>query len=417
MKFTDVNNVVNSYLLMEDKGVVRMICGSMIANYLPTPPSWIFLVGAPSGGKSVLLSALKHVTGIFELDDMTAQTFASGMRGQSQNSLLYQLPNNGTVLIKDYSTMLAKDKESRGAILSQMRKIFDGDYRKKFGNGEEVIWSGKMGMMAGVTPEIYNTEAMNSNAALGERYLYYHMDTPDRIDVGMLSTDKGMKSLESDKVMAETFGNYLNAHIQRCNDEQASGSFELPHIPESIRKEIVVLAEMATRARSVVPRDAYKGHQNMPVTLEMTPRFAKSLMVIALGLLVLHRYDDEPEELTEQDKSILFKIALDSIPLSRRHMLEALTLYASASENGLREQMSADATWVKLQVNDLNRLGLVNIVKSVGSGWTYHLKPEYRELFSKYKNLSMSKDTLDDNVNDLPPEFGNSNDTQNYIPF
>ncbi len=136
----------------------------------------------------------------------------------------------------------------------------------------------------------------------------------------------------------------------------------------------------------------------------MTPRFAKSLTCVALGLLLLHRYDGESEELSEQDKAILFKIALDSIPLSRRHMIEALTLHSTATENGLRENLGADGAWVKLHLNDLNRLGLVSIQKSIGSGWTYELRPAYRELFAKYKNLDMNKGALIDPDQELPPE-------------
>lgn len=399
MKFIDVENKVKQYMLLEDKGIVRLICAAMLTNYLPTPPSWIFIVGNSSGGKSMLLSALKDVEGIFELDDMTAQTFASGMKGQSQNSLLYQLPENGTVLIKDYTTMLTKDRESRGQILGQMRKIFDGDYRKKFGNGEEVVWKGKMGMLAGVTPEIYSAEITVTNAALGERYLYYQMEMPDRHEVGMIATEE-IKDYEANKVMADAFGDYLNTHITRCRKEQDSGSFIMPKLPESTRREIVNLAEFATRARSGVKRNMYSRDkdQEMPPTLEMTPRFAKALNCVAYGLLMLHRYDEEPEELSEQDKSILFKIALDSIPLPRRVILEALTMYSNATENGIVENLGLSKSFVQMYLSDLVALKLVTITKSYGSGWLYELNANYREIMAQYRHLDMGTKTLEDQI-------------------
>ncbi len=396
MKFIDVENTVKQYMLLEDKGIVRLICASMMANYLPTPPAWMFIVGNSSGGKSMLLSALKTVEGIFELDDMTAASFASGMKGQSQNSLLYLLPTNGTVLIKDYTTMLSKDKESRGQILGQMRKIFDGDYRKKFGNGEEVNWQGKMGMLAGVTPEIYSSEVTITNAALGERYLYYQMEMPDRIEVGMVSTED-IRDYEANRAMTEAFGTYLNTHILRCKQEQEEERFVMPALSEEIRREIVYLAEFATRARSGVKRNMYSRDkdQEMPPTLEMTPRFAKALNCIAYGLLMIHRYDGEKEELSEQDKSILFKIALDSIPLSRRVILEALTMYSNATESGMVENLGLSKAFIQMFLADLVALGLVTISKGYGHGWLYELKPIYREIMAKYKHLDMGTKSLE----------------------
>lgn len=396
MQSIEVENVVKNWLLLEDKGVVRLILASMLANFLPTPPCWMFLVGESSGGKSTLLNALKGVEGIFPLDDMTTATFASGMKGQSSNSLLYQLPDNGTVLIKDYTTMLTKDKESRGQILGQMRKIFDGDYRKKFGNGEEVIWQGKMGMIAGVTPAIYDPESMAINASLGERYLYYHMTMPDRFDVGMIASEE-TEYAAADIAMTQAFSDYLNPHIARCKEEQRSGEFAKPTLNAELRMEIVQLAELATRARSSIKRNMYSRDkdQEMPPSLEMTPRFTKSLICLALAMLIMHRYDNEPEELTEQDKSILFKVALDSIPLSRRMILESLTMFATATESGLVESLSMNKNFINIHLWDLKSLGLVNVQKSMHSAWLFELKPQYREMFAKYRHMDMSTKTLE----------------------
>jgi len=44
--------------------------------------------------------------------------------------------------------------ESRKEILSQLREIADGYYRKTFETGEEVTWEGKLSIIAGVTPAI-----------------------------------------------------------------------------------------------------------------------------------------------------------------------------------------------------------------------------------------------------------------------
>jgi len=402
-KFKQLHDIVEEYMLLEDKGVVRLVCATMISNYLPTPPSWMFVVGNSSGGKSMILSALKPVEGIFELDDMTAKTFASGMRGQGENSLLNAIPNNGTVLIKDYTTMLSKDKESRVEILGQMRKIFDGDYRKKFGNGEEVNWSGKLGMLAGVTPEIYSQDVTMGNAAMGERYLYYQMEMPNRYDVGMMATEE-ITDYESKAKMAEAFGEYLNPIITDMKElQREEGKFVMPTLSKEIRSEIVTLAEFTTRARSAVKRNQYSRDKDMemPPSLEMTPRFAKALVCVAYGLKLIHRYDGDEEHLTEGDKAILFKIAFDSIPLARRTILEALTMFSAATEKGLHESLGMSIPFIKLYLGDLTALKMVIIQKTAHS-WQYILKEEYRQILSTYRGISMGSDNLVGTENDDP---------------
>ncbi len=407
MKIKDLYEIVEQYMLLEDKGVLRLLCATMVSNYLPTPPSWLFIVGASSGGKSMILKSLKPVEGIFELDDMTAKTFASGMRGQSQNSLLNMIPNNGTILIKDYTTMLSKDKESRIEILGQMRKIFDGDYRKKFGNGEEVNWQGKLGMIAGVTPEIYSQEVTTGNAAMGERYLYYQMEMPDRHDVGMMATEE-IVDYEANAKMSEAFTNYLNPIISDIKDlQRQEGQFIMPTLNVETREELVKLAEFTTRARSAVKRNQYSRDKDMemPPSLEMTPRFVKALACVAYGMKLVRRYDGEPEELTAGDKAILFKIAFDSIPLARRTILESLTYFSAATEKGLHEQLGMSINFIKLYLGDLTALKMVTIQKTAHS-WQYILKEEYRQIMAKYRGIEMGSDLLEGKEADRPEEGG-----------
>lgn len=398
MKFADVETKVKEFMLLEDKGVLRLVCATLLSNNLTTPSSWIFIVGNSSGGKSMILSALKPVTGIFEIDDMTAQTFASGQKGQGQASLLHQLPLNGTMLIKDYTTILSKEEKSRSQIVGQMRKIFDGDYRKKFGNGEDVQWQGKLGMLAGTTTEIYSMGALGDNAALGERYLYYMVDMPDREEVGMLASDM-LEDSRAKLEMSQAFQEYLNPIIDNIGEQSRAGTLVMPKLDEPTRREIVRLAEMATRARSSVKRNMYSRERDVEMVhaLELPPRFVKAVVCIAYGLLLLHRYDGEPEELTDQDRAILFKTSLDSIPLSRRRVLSALALQPG-SEKDLRARLQLPHSTIQMFINDLYALGVLDIIQS--GTWIYELKPQYKRIMEQYRYLDMATKTLSE---DAPP--------------
>lgn len=329
---------------------------------------------------------------------MTTATFASGTKGVKA-SLLSNLPPHGILLIKDYTTMLTKDKDSRGQILGQMRKIFDGDYRKKFGNAEEVAWTGKLGMIAATTHEIYSNEMVSANASMGQRYLYYEMEMPDRFDVTMAGTDDdNMNETAKDEEFRQAFHDYLTPILSDVSKQQTEGRFIQPVIDDATRISIAHLAEFSTRARSDVKRNQYSKDkdQELPPSPEMPIRFAKALICTAMGLLLIHRYDNEPEVLTDSDRAILYKIALDSIPLARRMVLKALTTYSSATESALVERTGMSRGFIKLYLGDLTALQMVTIQKTGHNSWQYILKEEYRLLMAEYGGLSMTQQVLDD---------------------
>lgn len=79
MDFNELQSTISQYLILEDKGVVKLLCAIIIANRIPElDPTWVFLVSNSSGGKSELLSALAFARGCWEQDDLTAKTFVSG---------------------------------------------------------------------------------------------------------------------------------------------------------------------------------------------------------------------------------------------------------------------------------------------------------------------------------------------------
>src|SRR3990167_10614173 len=174
MTLAQLQAVVSKHLLLADSNIVKLLCAFVVAARLPINPPWFFIVGPPSGGKSALLKSLHDITGIVRIDDLTANTFSSGMRGQGgqSNSLLDKLIPNSILLFKDFTTLISKDDASRSMIIGQMRKIYDGDFRKIYGNSVEINFESKApAVLAGVTEKIYPSMAMFAD--MGERFLFW----------------------------------------------------------------------------------------------------------------------------------------------------------------------------------------------------------------------------------------------------
>ena len=115
------------------------------------------------------------------LSDFTENTFLSGFYGHKEPGLLEKLgttARNGNLsvfarqcryfLAKDFTTVLSMRRDRRGMILSQLREIHDGSFRRDFGTGETKIWQGRVTIIAAVTPILDRHYSMFS--VLGERF-------------------------------------------------------------------------------------------------------------------------------------------------------------------------------------------------------------------------------------------------------
>jgi hypothetical protein len=106
-----------------------------------------------------------------------ARTFASGLAGPNDPSLLARLKSE-ILVFKDFTSVLALHRDERGAVLAQLREIYDGRYDTTWGTGKELHWSGRLGLLAGVTPVIDRHHGVMS--VLGQRFVLLRLRQADR---------------------------------------------------------------------------------------------------------------------------------------------------------------------------------------------------------------------------------------------
>jgi len=369
--------------MLSDISVVRFLAAVIIANRMPQlDPTFAFLVSNSSGGKSALLDTLKQVAGINYLDDLTAKTFVSGARrAGTETSYLFSLGSDPILVLTDFTLLLDKNEEEAKQIMSQLRLIYDGKLKKRFGTGDEVDWQGRLGFLAGVTTAVYDRQAQY--AALGERMIYYYMEQPDRFNV----TQFALKGISEFKKGREEMAKAMHEYIDGIKIP-----LELIEFPEDQFNNLVKLSEMATRARSSVSRQKY--HRDNPIEMvhahEMPIRLAKQLLNLGQAMATMN------EGMLEfDDFRILYKVALDSIPLMRKKVMEAMTTYEKADVYGLAGHISLPFETVKKIVDDLSALGVIDKALGWGKGHYYFtLKLEYRELISEFQHIPITIGTL-----------------------
>src|SRR3990167_5940624 len=113
MQLQELEAVVQKHMILKDSQIIKLLAAYVIAARLPIRAPWLLLVSASSGGKSMLLESLQKCSLIKVLDDLSPKALASGMRGPDgkNNSLLNEMKSGTTLIIKDFTTLLSKNKD------------------------------------------------------------------------------------------------------------------------------------------------------------------------------------------------------------------------------------------------------------------------------------------------------------------
>ncbi len=304
--------------------LIDVALATIVANRMDGDPLWMFLVAPPSGGKTEMIRSLGDVPDVYQLSSLTPQTFASGFERKGQETSLLPKITDRTVVMKDFGTVLTMYREKKAEILAQLREIYDGSYQKEWGNGKSFSWSGKVGLLAGVTPIIDREYAFNQ--VLGERFLLYRVKAAPARDLARRAIAQ-QQHAEADQRQAlrEIVAAYLETLLPFS-----------PPVPETIAEAIAALAEFTARARSPVLFDG-RGEIDYIPEVEAPGRLAKQLMLLARSLSVVRA----EKKVSLATYVTVFQVAQDTLPAQRRVMLEVVL----GNENGGRSTTEvAEAT-------------------------------------------------------------------------
>jgi len=341
--FQTLEQIIGKWLLIQDKGIIKVLVATVIANKLKADPVWLFIVTASGGTKTELIRGLNKIEDIYPISDLTPQTFLSGEKGQKNASLLLRISPETIFTYKDFTTVLTMHRDKQQAIISQLREIFDGSYRKPFGTGETKEWEGKIGFIAGVTPVIDRHHEIY--AVLGERFIQYRPEQPDTIALAK----KAMANSGGEKVMREEIQNAFADFIAGIKIPQ-----ETILTSEDLKDRIAYLATFCVKGRSGVMRDGYSREIDLIPEPELPTRLAKQLITLVSAFSLIG--NATPEE----DYELIYKIGMDTLPQKRRRALETLIQAADELETAdVAMKIGYPTNTARRILEDLHGLGLV----------------------------------------------------------
>jgi len=419
VKFKDIQDIFDSFLLLEDRNLVWLTIAAVLGNQMMNRrPIWLMLVAPPSSGKTTALNALlglkvynkngEVVEPIHSISDLTENSFASGAkRSDRETSLLKKIPKGGVMVFKDFTSVLSKNSDAKRIIMGQLREIYDGTYVKRTGTGDDIMWEGKIGALAGVTESVY--QHLESLSVMGDRFMLYQVPQPNRKAMlrFKLDQERGGKTEDIQMPLARDI---VHEYMQHAYKNLANVNVNLTR---EVEDEIIAVADFCTMVRSGIITNDFTGDIQFVPQPEMPARMFEQMLALGATFAYMRKLDDpslsDEKALTKEDLKIMYKIAYDSIPITRRIALNYLVRFSGGVDTaGLAIKINYPSKVVQMWLEQLNALGVVRRAKNSRGTNTWKLRGEYvhlMEMLQGVQSSSQSLTELDTDENADPERF------------
>lgn len=354
---------------------------------------WLHLIGPSSSGKTSLGIAM--LDGLWadhhQLGEITPNTFLSGLtRGKMKgkmNSFLHQIGDRGLIYAPDFTNFLGMDEISVRKVAGQLREIYDGHTSKRAGSMESANdWYGNLGFITAFTPSVEGR--WHSHNREGERFLTLRWpgveaigdEEEDTLGGIMKRLDKHDKQVELRELVREFLvgGEYEPAEPQQPSSKAttttSSNKSERPDAPaaptthtltspgtSAIANRSFKLAKLLGQLRTLPVRSDGRTVSHV-AGIEGPGRAFKQLLKCARAWASLCRRD----EVSLDDWRLAERIAIDTIPATRRWLLESLPWGGGVTRPEVLVEMTPfeNVEAVMWHLSDLIALKVVGMNKS-----------------------------------------------------
>jgi hypothetical protein len=272
--------VFTRWLYLDNPAPVYVVAATLVANRAPGGPVWSMLVSAPSTGKTEILNAATGLEWVIPAAKVTEASLLSGTQKRdcaknATGGLLRQIGKFGVVLCKDFTSVLAQNKDARAEAMAALREVHDGRWDRPVGTdgGRILHWQGKCGLIGGVTPAI--DQYGQVLAALGDRFVMYRMPDASVESCAEAALRHGKQEEKMRQELRQALGGLVRsantAHVNRTLDNLE-------------RRRLTNLAAYTARARTAVVRDGYNQEVLYQPQVEGPGRLVKAYARLLGGL-------------------------------------------------------------------------------------------------------------------------------------
>jgi hypothetical protein len=364
----DVHAVFRRWLGDEyDLGALNTVLAAAAVEQLDGDPVWLLVVSGSGNAKTETVIALAGAgaTVTSTITSEGALLSASSAKDKTKDStggLLRKMGARGTLVIKDFTSILSMNRDLRTAVLAAVREVYDGHWQRNVGTdgGRTLDWQGRLVVIGAVTTAYDQAHAVISS--MGDRFALVRMDsTTGRAAAGRQALRNVGHEIQMRRELAEAAGRLL-AHIDP----------DRAHLDDEDVEALLGVADLVTLSRTAVERD-YRGDPIEAHAPEMPTRFAKMLGQVMRGALALGIDHD-------QALSIAMRVARDTVPPLRAAVLKDIAENPGSPCRDVVKRVQRPRTTVDRALQELHLIGLLAVRDSAMPGvdlsWYYHLNPD-----------------------------------------
>ncbi|MGN6177341.1 MAG: hypothetical protein ACTHPS_30975, partial [Streptosporangiaceae bacterium] len=248
-----------------------------------------------------------------------------------------------------------------------LREIYDGHWSRNVGTdgGFTLTWRGRLVVIGAVTTAW--DSAYQVVSTMGDRFVLVRLRTGDhRRAAGLQAMANVGGEVQMRARLAEVTGKLLAGAAAYVSAEPEPG------LTETEMTSLLGLADLVTRARTPVERD-YQGNPAFAHALEMPTRFAKQLVQIVRGGLLLGLDRDTA-------MGVAARCCHDTMPPLRRVVLADIAANPDSFTPDVADRVQMPKTTIDRALQELQLLGLLVVYhvaygETAGSGGRTRLPP------------------------------------------
>jgi hypothetical protein len=349
----DVHAVFVRYLGADyDLGALDVMLAAAAAEQLDGDPLWLLIISGPGHAKTETVQALSGIGAICvsTVASEGALLSASPKRERAKEAtggLLRQLGARGILVVKDVTSILSMQSNTRAPMLSAFREIHDGKWVRTVGTdgGKTLTWAGRV-VVIGACTTAWDTHH-SAIATMGDRFVLVRMDSHHgRHAAGRQAIQNTGQEIAMRAELAEACAGLL-----QTVDPQQARTLTAAQVDT-----VLAAANITALCRTGVEYD-YRGEPIEAHMPEMPTRFAKQLTQVIRGGVAIGLSFDAA-------LTLAVRCARDSMPPIRLAILADLWQHPDSLVTEVRGRLNLPYTTVKRQVESLYLLQMLTCTET-----------------------------------------------------
>lgn len=360
-----VHNVYSRWFGADyDLGALDCVLSAAAAERLGGDPPWLLVVGGSGAAKTETIMPLvgSGALAVSTINGEAALLSGTSKKDRAKNAtggLLRAIGDRGVLVIKDVTSILSMNRDTRALVLAALREIYDGSWSRNVGTdgGQTLVWRGRLVLIGAVTTAWDAAHQVIST--MGDRFVLVRLNSRNHRRV---SGRQAMANVDSETAMRLELADAVKALLGGVDPDADIV------LNDSEVDTLLDVADVVTRGRTAVESDM-KGNPLWAHALEMPTRYAKQLVQIARGAIAIGKPRTAALD-------VALRCGRDSLPPLRLAVLGDVARQPMSTTADVVKRLQLPRNTVDRTLQQLHLLGLL-VVSELPYGqsvrWAYSI--------------------------------------------